>query len=436
MSARRTATRSLGVLALAAPLAASLLAVTTGTASAATSFTSPSSGAVVTSGSNVTVTGTVPQCTVSPLATCPSVTLTITSPAGTKTTAGPKAESRQGASTLSAAVSTPATARNGAWTAQLSGDGSANLSFYTNFAPATPADFRAQAADGDTRNVSFSWTKGSEADLVDYVLYEGSSPVDADAGQIDAASHCSGSTCYYAHYYSSDSPGQHDYQLVARRSGGGCASCGSTLESPNRASTSVTLVPPPPKPSPTPSATPDGGTTTGGSTTGGSSTGGTSTGGTTTGAGSSSGGSTTGGSSSGGSSTGGSATGSGGTVKSGPKPTLPALADPIVASRRAFALRFNAFSPSLGIPKLPPLPAISLPTVSGEGPLPQGTFKPQLPYQAQTKVEKTTSFTSRPIAAVRDVLDSDRLAKSLAGALILLLVGAHLRRYLGSHVEE
>lgn len=120
----------------------------------------------------------------------------------------------------------------------------------------------------------------------------------------------------------------------------------------------------------------------------------------------------------------------------GPKPTLPTLADPIVAARHAFALQFNAFSPSLGIPKLPPLPSLSAPAFGGEAPLPTGTYNPTLPYQPQSTTEKTTTVFSQRIAAVRDVLDSAQLAKSIATAFILLMAGAHLRRFLGTHVDE
>jgi hypothetical protein len=45
-----------------------------------------------------------------------------------------------------------------------------------------------------------------------------------------------------------------------------------------------------------------------------------------------------------------------------------------------------------------------------------------------------------PTAAVRNVvgsaLDSERLIRSTAGALVLLLLGAHLRRWLGTAAED
>jgi hypothetical protein len=39
-------------------------------------------------------------------------------------------------------------------------------------------------------------------------------------------------------------------------------------------------------------------------------------------------------------------------------------------------------------------------------------------------------------AVVGSALDSERLIRSTAGALVLLLAGAHLRRWLGTTAEE
>ncbi len=434
MTVRRVAARSLSLLALTGPLAASLLLAAAPAAYAGGSITAPGASAVISSGSSFAARATV----------------TANSEATTLTLAGPGYSSSKSVAkdilngqNIEIAVSTGngASIRNGQWTVTLSGGASDTSTFFTNFAPATPGGFSAQGSGA--RDVSFTWTKGSEPDLSGYALYDDNGTViDGDIN----LSVCSRNYCSYGLYYPSDNAGSHTYRLAAKRPGGGCGSCASVLESTNRASASATLVnpppPPPPSPSPSPSPTEQPGGTTGGSSTGGSSTGG-STGGSSTGgsAGGSTGGSSTGGptggSSTGGSSTSGSTTG-GTAVKPGAKPTLPTFADPILASRRAFALQFSAFSPSLGIPKLPPLPAITMPSFNGEAPLPEGSYNPQLPYQPQTEVdvERTTSFAGRPIAQFRDAIDSAQLAKSLAAAFILLLVGAHLRRYLGTHAEE
>ena len=101
------------------------------------------------------------------------------------------------------------------------------------------------------------------------------------------------------------------------------------------------------------------------------------------------------------------------------------------ARRQAFSLGFNAFGPNLGIPKLPPLPLLQAPAVAG---LPDGTFESTLGFQDQVLREKVESSgpASRVTSAVGNVLDSERLARSAAGALVLLLGGAHLRRWLGA----
>jgi hypothetical protein len=105
---------------------------------------------------------------------------------------------------------------------------------------------------------------------------------------------------------------------------------------------------------------------------------------------------------------------------------IPSL-NPVVAQRRTFALNFNTFSPSLGIPKLPPLPATQL--ASPE----EGTFAPSLPYAAPAPgAGDTTDVSTSPIAAVT-ALDGAQLAKSLAFALLLLAVAAHLRLFLSGH---
>ena len=440
MSHRRTA---LALLALTGPMAATLVAATATSALASASWDSstPADGSKLTSGTfsvkaNVTSGSS-------------SVTLTLTSAANGSSKPCTVASSggvTSAAQTIKIDIPSSgacSTARNTQWTATLSGGATGTRTFYTNAAPAAPTGFSAQGSG--SRDVSFSWTKGSEADL-SYALYEDGAVVD---GSIPA---CSSSTCTYALYYSSDKPGQHNYELAAQRTSGGCSSCGSLVQSASRASTSATLAEPPkPTPSPTPSATPSatpdpstggstGGSTsgsTGGSTSGstGGSTGGTSTSGGSTGGSTGSTSGSTGGSTSG-SSTGSSSGSTGTAVNAGPKPTLPTL-DPIVAQRRAFALRFNAFSPSLGIPKLPPLPSLSLPRTAGEAPLPLGTYNPQLPYQPTTVTEKVNDGPlAQPVAAVRDVLDSERLARSIAGALILLLIGAHLRRFLATQIED
>ena len=221
---------------------------------------------------------------------------------------------------------------------------------------------------------------------------------------------CNGSLCSYALYYPSNNPGTHSYQLSSTRTGAGCGSCASQVES-GKASASATLVnpppppPPPPTPTPTPSPTPTGGT--GGSTTGGSTTGGTTTGGST-----------------GGSdrrhdrwhSTGGSTHGwqryrrwRGQADRQADAARRCPTA--IAAARRAFAIRFNAFSPSLGIPKLPPLPANFAPTGQPRGPAAAGHLQPAAALQAADR-DGRDHQRDPPLTGVGSTVDWDQLAEA------------------------
>ncbi len=447
----RRGTRAVTVLALTVPLATSLVLASAPAALAGGSITSPAADAVISTGTSFTASATV-------TANSATTTMRLTGPSGFDQS---KSVNRDlsGSQTISIDVSTAggATRSNGQWTIMLSGGATGTRTFGTSFAPATPTGFTAQGSGA--RDVAFSWTKGSEPDLSGYVLSDDQGTV-IDSGI--SLSSCSASNCSYALYYPNDNPGTHVYRLAARRPGGGCSGCAKELTSGTTSASATLTTPPKPTPTPTPSPTPAGGGTTGSGTSGGStgatpapsSTSGTggSTGGSSAGSstGSGAGGSSTGGASTGGStgsSTGGSTSGTSGSAANGstgskgsstgaqpiPKPSLPSISDQVLAAREKFALQFKAFSPSLGIPKLAPLPALTLPRVSGEGPLPQGTFQPSLPYSPQTTTEPVaeTGGLARPVAAVRDVLDSARLVRSIAGALVLLLLAAHVRRFVG-----
>jgi hypothetical protein len=317
---------------------------------------------------------------------------------------------------------------NGTFTASISNGES--RTFYSNFAPSTPSGFTADTTAGDANDVTLQWNRGSEPDLLGYKITDGGGNV-RNVG-LDA---CSGSSCTYPLYYDNPKPGTYDYsyQLSAIRSGGCASGTCAPVESSKTDTRTATLVTPKPAPSPTPSPSAGGGSTTTGGTTGSGTTGGTTAGGTSTGGTTGSG--TTGGTTTGAGTSGGTASTSGGTtVSPGPAPTLPAL-DSAALERRALALNFNAFSPSLGIPKLPPLPA-TLPDIAGAAqPLPSGTFDPSLPYADQSETTKTTSLIADPIGSIRSI-DTEQLAKSLAVALILILMAAHLRRWIGAHVED
>ncbi len=449
--------RAFAVLGLIAPLAGSLMLATAPAALAGGSITSPAAEAILRSGSSFKAEASV-------TANSAQTTLTLEDPARSTKTDVVERNVTQ-AQTLSIVVQTGdgTSVRNGRWTVSLSGGASGSRVFWTSFAPATPSGFTAQGSG--PRDVAFSWTKGSEPDLTGYALYGDNDAVIDDNITTSA---CSGTRCSYALYYPNDNPGTHGYKLAARRPSGGCSGCGSQVVSGTTSSSATLTTPPPPPPSPTPTPTPtatgstSGGTsggstgatpapssgsstgTTGGSTPGatsppgGSSTGGSTTGGASTG--STSGGSTTSGSSSGGAAKPGTTTGSSSTgAQPIPKPSLPSISDQVLAAREKFALQFKAFSPSLGIPKLAPLPALALPRVSGgAAPLPEGTFLPSLPYDPLTETEpvESTGVLAQPVAAVRQAFNSDRLMRSLAGAMILLMAGAHVRRFLGTATSD
>jgi hypothetical protein len=327
---------------------------------------------------------------------------------------------------------------NGKFTLTLSGSGlSSTRTFYTNFKPGDPANFAA-VANGRTQ-VDLSWSySGPEPDSDKAGFEVTETHNGASRIVVVPTSACSGSTCGLSLTYPEPAVAtteSYSYLVTALRDSGGCGSaCGGDFtRSANPKSASADLVGPPPPPSPTPTPSPGGGTTgsttsgttgsTGGST--GSSTGGstgTSTGGSTGGTTGAQGGATTGSKPGSGS--------KGSTAKPIVVPTLP----PLVASRRAFALGFNKFSPSLGIPKLPPLPATTFPVTAGENGL-GDVYQPTLPYK-NSEGKKTTNVLSSPIAAITSSVDTEALVRGLAGCLILLAVAAHVRFFMSQPHEE
>jgi hypothetical protein len=434
VTVRRTAARSLGVLALLAPLASVGLATAPlALAATASSFTSPAAGAAFTGAQqSVQVTASVPACAKNALGSCsstPTTTLTVTSN-GVTFSATPK---KWGTSPSSISATLPTTAANGTWAASLSDGGTETTrSFALDFDTSTPTAFRTQSSDGDAQDVAFYWSKNPETDLTKYVLTENGATL--FSGGSSAAGCSSSSTCSTAFAYYSASPGKHTYALVAVRPGTG----GTTHTSSAATYTATLTVPPKPTPSaaPSPAANPATGGSTGG-TTGGPSGAGTSGGSTGTRPGGGSTGSTSGSGTTGTTPAGGGGTtGSAGSPKASPTSAIPVLSNPVVQQRRAFALTFNSFSPSLGIPKLPPLPSTDDAAVGAEPKLADGTFGKTLPYGQQTETTKSVTASSEPRAFVTSVLDSAQVAKSIAAALLLMLAFGHLRRFLASHVED
>jgi hypothetical protein len=431
----RRATQQVGVLALAAPLSGAALLLAAAPALAATGITSPGDGTPYDSDANVHIAAAVDRGSSS------TVDLRLKSPTASsaQTVATGSTSLTAGASlsydfdtatcaSFPASCSGRAEAPNGTWTITLVSGGKAvdTRTFVLRIPPRAPSGFSASASG--YRAVDLTWTKGVEPDLTGWTLY-----ADGSRAQDIGTDACSNSSCAATITYAQDGTGSHTYSLVAHRSVAPGSS--DTLDSPQSQQATATLdAPPPPPPSPAPSSNGSGSTS---SSTGGTSSGSTgatspsSTGSTGGSTGSSSTGGSTGSSSSasGSSSTGGSSSSS----KGGSSSAIATSSAPVtVDSRKAFALSFQAFAPKLGIPKLPPLPATITPAVA---PLPDGTYQKTLGYKdvvKTTRIDSPQAAARRVTSVVGSALDSSQLLRSIAGALVLLLAAAHLRRWLGN----
>jgi uncharacterized membrane protein YgcG len=425
------AARRLLALALLAPLTGAGLLVAATPAYAAGSITAPGAGVVYSSDTTVrmraeiSTTDTTQLRLKSPVAS--SVEQVVDSGSGTLTnnSAALAYDLDTSCATFpSSSCSGRAPAANGVWTIRLTGGATDRSTFVLRIPPRAPGSVTARAEG--TRAVVVSWRKGEEPDLTGWILY-GDGGVAQDGIGLSA---CSGTSCSTTVTYAQDGTGEHTYSLVALRRVSPDSS--ETIGSARSAEASATLTAPPPSPPPSSEPQPDGSGTGGSPAPSGEPDTGS---GTPSGSGSGSGGTTSGGSGTGstgggGTTGGGTATGSGGPAGIGTS-TSPATA---IAQRRAFALTFKAFGPKLGIPKLPPLPATQ-PAVA----LPDGTFEGTLGYKdvvTREKVSAPQAAADRVTDVVDSALDSDQFLRSLAGALILLLAAAHLRRWLGSSSHE
>jgi len=275
-------------------------------------------------------------------------------------------------------------APNGVWTVVVTGAtgadagaGGASQTFTLKVPPRVPAAFTARASGA--RQIAFTWTKGTEPDLTSYTLYDGAGKV---ARALPAADACTGSSCSYVLTYPADAPGRHDFALTSYRR---TAPTGTGTVESSKAVDGATLVAPasrsrltgaPGSPAdakaPVPSAQ--------------------------------------------------------GKSAAPPAPPvqLPAGDN---GSSRALGQTLAEFAPNLAAAGLPPLPLTAGPTLA-EPPLPFGTFKPALPYKpvlAQPPARLPYAL-QKASNAVHTALDTGQLVRSLAGALVLLLAGAHLRR--------
>lgn len=437
-------------LALVLPLSGAALLVAAAPASAA--IVTPGAGTTYTSDTTVAIEATVPQSTA-------QSTLVLKGPDGTSRTLATSGSrdslGRYPAQTLRGSLDTDCAsadcspgqvkpARNGTWTVQLSGAQSDSKAFVLKVPPKTPASVRAQTTA--FREITLSWTRGSEPDLSGFTVYDGSGAVLREGIGTGA---CSGTSCSATFSYGDDDSGERSFRLRAHRAAAPGSSEVVDSAQSDTASTTLEAKPQPtPEPAPTGGSTGsdpgssggDPGTSTGSDpgTTGGSDPGTTGSDPGTTGG--STGGSTTGPGGSGGSTSGSTGGAEGSTSGSSPRPqaigTGSTSDGKALERRRAFALTFRAFAPKLGIPKLPPLPKVQAPVV-GEEELEDGTFEGTLGYDDQEVEEKVSILGSQRIGgAVNGALDSEQFMRFVAAALVMVLTAAHLRRWLGATAPD
>lgn len=258
--------------------------------------------------------------------------------------------------------------------------------------PAEPGGFTA-AADGSV--ATFSWRPNTEPDLVGYDIVDGSGD-DVTPGGMDRRSVCDSGGCSVSVDFGSAARGtQRSFSVVAvRRTAPGSSSTVASAPSPAQ---TVTF-PAASTPSGSPSGSPAG---SGGGSTG-------ATHGTSGGGGAGGGSDATGGS-------------SGPTAHAGGGASHP-------VSGRHPAADLNASLPTVSAGAAPDLPSV----LTEVKPLPQGTYKPVLPYGSQVKREAVHRPLTAPRAVLSDiahVLDTSALWRGLAGAAVLLLIVGHLHAW-------
>ena len=327
-----------------------------------------------------------------------------------------------------------ATAYNGRYTASLTGAVTSSRTIVLQVPPAAPSSVTATATG--QRRIQVSWAANREPDLTSYDLFT--------AEGATVASNLPASTLSYEFELpSSGYGGEHRYVVRANRLS--CANCsgpdaGATIASQVSSPASVTLT----EPTSDPDAGTDGGSGTG--------TGGSGGGSTDPGDGGNGGGyngdpqprtdgtgNNGNGKGNGGSNTGTDANGyNNGTASGGDFSSGQSKDEAVKAAQQklAFGLTFKSFAPKLGAPKLPPLPQFSAPTAE----IPWGTYDPTLNYGDQTVTEKDQvasggGLTDTVIDTFSTAFEGQRLFRSIAIALLLLLAAGHLRLWLRSNPQ-
>jgi hypothetical protein len=407
----RIGVRRLGTCVTAVALtagAAGFIVLTGSAALAAGSLSAPSG--TVTSSSPVTISATGGSCGGSLSVTGPGVTRSATT-------------SSNGGS-MSITID-PTQVANGGYQAVLTTKTRGITSCSTDstkpskswtFAVAPSAPTGVDATLSGDRQITVTWNMVSGPDPDKYYLYDASAGVVLTAVP-NTSDYCSGGRCAEVVTYPQSTYGQESFQVSALRSNG----TGDYVESEKSSSASATLPPPPTSdPSPSPGGGGTGGGQGGGQ--GGGGGGGTGGGGTAGGGGAAGGGSGTG---STGTGTGGGATGGGAGTTSGSSLGLGSIG----GVRRG--LTFSASSGNVILPPAPP-PAIAAPGANLDpviGASPDGPYKETLPYGARAAAGQTEhrGAAAQVFHEVSVAFDGARLWRSLAGAFLLLLAGAHLR---------
>jgi hypothetical protein len=367
-----------------------------------------SPGSTVTSNGTVSATGS-DSGSATAIGQTRTLTLTLTTPDGQSggSWSSGKVDSTQSA-TVKGSFATD-NAINGTYTFTLKVNSStadtANVTL--RIPPATVAGFNVSAS-GTVAH--FTWSPNSERDLAGYDLVDVTdSPRDLTPGGV-GTDVCDANGCAVDVDFGSSAQGtSRSFVIDALRYTS--PSHSSTIASADSDRASVTFPAPPPSSSSGSGGQSGSGGSTGGSTPGGSTSGGSSAG-------------TSGGSTSGG-------TTSGGTTRSGRTGSGSGSGGHGISSNHPSAA-LKAFLPSVKAGSAPSLPSV----VTEVKPLPEGTYKPTLAYPDQVVNQALHKGGAATIASVRNeivrVLDVGAVWRSLAGAVLVLLVAAHLRAWVSS----
>jgi len=325
-------------------------------------------------------------------------------------------------------------AYNGRYTASLSGATTGSRSVVLQVPPAAPAGVVATATG--QRRVKVSWEANREPDLTGYDVYTAE-------GDLVVSNLPPSSLSHEFELPSTGYGGEHRFLVRAHRLA--CANCsgpeaGAQLASPMSQPASVTFTEPSGDPGDPGEDPGDPGTDPGdpgtdpGDGSGGNGYNGDNPG---NGSGGNGGSGGSGGSGGGGTTPGTDANGyNNGTTTGGDFSSGQTRDEATQAAQKklAFGLTFKSFAPKLGAPKLPPLPQFAPPTEQ----IPWGTYDPTLNYNDQTVVdtEKIASgggITDTLVDSIGTVFEGERLFRSIAVALLLLLAAGHLRVWLRSN---